>query len=111
MFANPNVDVAPGVDHNVGSLDALNDVVDVEVLPRVMIVVNEVCTVDILLDDPVQVRVVVNVVGDDDGGDEVLLNEVCSSKVVISPLVDVVVADDVTDASASELDVSSPRCR
>ena len=55
-----------------------------------MIVVTEGCTVDILLDDLVHVEVVVNVVGGDDGDDEVLLNEVCSSKVVISSFVDVV---------------------
>ena len=103
MFVNPNVDVTLDVDLNVGSLDVLDDVVNVEVVPRVMFVVNEVCAVDILLADLVHVEVVVNVFGDDD--DEVLLNEVCSSKVMISPLVDVVVADDVIDAGASELDV------
>ena len=48
---NPNVDVAIDVDRNVGSLDVLDDVVNVEVVPRVKIVVSEVRTADILLDD------------------------------------------------------------
>ena len=114
MFVNSNVDVALDVDRNDGRLNVLDDVVNVEVLPSVMIVVDGVCDVDILLDDlvqvevvvnVVQVEVVVNVVDVDDGDDEILLNEICSLQVVISSFVDVVVDDNVTDASASELDV------
>ena len=40
---NPNVDVALDVDINVGSLDVLDDVVNVEVVPMMMTVLNEVC--------------------------------------------------------------------
>ena len=59
MLVDPNVDVALDVDRNVGgSLDVLDDVVNVEVLPSVMTVVNEVCKVDILLNDPVHIEVV-----------------------------------------------------
>ena len=51
MLVNPNVDIVLDVDRNVGSLDVLDDVANVEVLPNVMTVVNEVCKVDILLND------------------------------------------------------------
>ena len=62
MFANSNVDVALDVDRNVGSLDVLDDVVNAEVLPSMMVVVNEGCTCDILLNDLVKILVVVSVV-------------------------------------------------
>ena len=98
--------VALGVDHKAdGGID-LDDVVNVEVLPSEMSVVSEISGDDILLDDLVQVEAVVNVVSDDDNGDdEAPLNEVCHVSVVISPVIDVLVGGDVISDGVSEPEV------
>ena len=76
-------------------------------LPNTITVMDEVDGDDILLDDLVQVEVVVNVDDDDDDddGDEVFLDEVCQMNVVISPVADVVVGDDMSDEKVPESDV------
>ena len=100
---NPNVDVPPDVGRKIDNGGDFDDVVNVKVLPSEMNVVNKVGGVDILLGDLVQVEGVVDVDSDDDNGDdEVLLNEACLFNVGIFPVIDAVVDDHMIDDRASE---------